>query len=45
MINGTEYKELEYNYCSESVIYVCSRTLVKHISIICYYSESVLEIV
>ena len=30
---------------SETVTYVCSRALVQHISIICYYSESVLEIV
>ena len=36
---------IKFKNCSESATYVCFRTLVKHISIICYYSESVLEIV
>ena len=50
MITGTEekgnwIKELKFKNCSEPVKYVGSRTTVQHISIICYYSESVLEIV
>ena len=45
MTNGTEYKELKFNNCSESVTYFCSRTLVQNISIMCYYYESVLEVV
>ena len=50
MITGTEekghwIKELKFKNYYEPVKYVCSRTTVQHISIICYYSKSVLEIV
>ena len=42
---GNWIKELQFKNCSKPVKYVCSRTIVQHISIFCYYSESVLEIV
>ena len=41
---GNWDKELKFNNCSESVRHVHYRTLVEHVSIICYNPENVLEI-
>ena len=40
---GNGNKELKFNNCSESDTYLCSRTFVQHISIICITLKAFLK--